>query len=183
MKQMFGILILVGLLATPTLAQKVTIDYAHEYDFDSVKTFTYTETKDTNAPDGLTDGRIVDAIVGALKSGGLQQVDSGGDIYVTYHLSAKDNTVYNTTNFGYGGYHGGWGGWGGGMGGSTTTASTYTEGTLVVDAYDSSEKKMIWRGSGTVTVKEKPEKQAQQIQNILEKMGKKWDKILKGMGE
>ena len=73
----------------------------------------------------------VDAITGSLKEGGLQQVDSGGDIYVTYHLSAKDNTVYNTTGFGYGGYHRGWGGWGGGMSTSTTTATPGPSGPTV----------------------------------------------------
>lgn len=131
----------------------------------------------------MTDGRIKDAIIRELTGGGLQLVDSGGDIAVTYHLSSRDNTVYNTTSFGYGGHHGGWGTWSGGMGSSTTTASTYTEGTLVLDAYDTNEEKMIWRGTGTVTVKEKPEKQAKQIDNILDKMGNKWDKILAGMGE
>lgn len=42
---------------------------------------------------------------------------------------------------------------------------------------------MIWRGTGTVTIKEKPEKQAKQIDNILEKIGNRWDKILKNMSE
>ena len=184
MKQTLGILIVLVLIAVPSLAQKVTIDYAHDYDFDSVKTFAYVETEDTNAASPLIHDRIKAAIIRELTEGGLQQVDSGGDIAVTYHLSTQDNTVYNTTNFGYGGYHPGWGGWGGaGMGSSTTTASTYTEGTLILDAYDSNEKKMIWRGTGTVTIKEKPEKQAKQIDNILEKIGNRWDKILKNMGE
>mgnify|MGYP000234665685 CR=1 FL=1 len=39
------------------------------------------------------------------------------------------------------------------------------------------------RGSGTVTVKSKPEKQIKQVDNILKKLGNKWDKILKGMGK
>jgi hypothetical protein len=60
---------------------------------------------------------------------------------------------------------------------------TYTEGTLIVDAYEAKDKKMIWRGTGTVTVKEKPEKQVEQIETILDKMGNKWQKILKNEGE
>jgi hypothetical protein len=93
-------------------------------------------------------------------------------------MSSKENMVFNTTSFGYGGYGAGWHRWGGGMGSSTTTASTYTEGTLVVDAYEPGDKKMVWRGTGTVTVKSKPEKQTQQINKILTKMGNKWDKIV-----
>ena len=82
---------------------------------------------------------------------------------------------------GYGGYGMGWGGWGGGMTTSTTTVSTYTSGTLIIDAYEPGEKKMVWRGTGTVTLKSKPEKVAKQIDNILAKMGSKWQKILQGM--
>ena len=43
--------------------------------------------------------------------------------------------------------------------------------------------KMIWRGAGTVTVKSKPEKQQKQIDKILDKLGKKWAKILAGKGK
>ena len=69
------------------------------------------------------------------------------------------------------------------MGSSVTREYSYEEGTLVVDAYDSKEKKLVWRGMGTVTVKDKPEKQVKQVENILEKLGEKWDKILAGNGK
>ena len=65
------------------------------------------------------------------------------------------------------------------MGSSVTTTTTYTNGTLIIDAYEPAEKQLVWRGTGTVTVKEKPEKQAKQINKILTKMGKEWEKILK----
>jgi hypothetical protein len=42
---------------------------------------------------------------------------------------------------------------------------------------------MVWRGSGTVTVKAKPEKQIKQVENILNKLGKRWQKILKEKGK
>jgi hypothetical protein len=182
MKKILGAAVALGLAATPALAQKITIDYAHDYDFEKVKTFAYQATKETDSKDELMDGRIKSAIIGELEEGGLQLVESDPDIYVTYHISPKDNTVYNTTNFGYGGYGGGWGG-GMGMGSSTTTATTYTEGTLVLDGYDAGDKKMIWRGTGTVTLKQKPEKQAVQIQKIMTKMGARWDKMLKNQGK
>ena len=66
---------------------------------------------------------------------------------------------------------------------STTTASTYTEGTLIVDAYEPGDKKMVWRGTGTVTLKAKPQKRAQQVNKIMTKMGARWDKILASQGE
>jgi hypothetical protein len=183
MKRILGLLVVLGFAAAPAFAQKITIDYAHDFDFSTVKTFAYHATEESNAEDQLMDGRIKDGIIGVLTQDGLKQVDSDPDIYVTYHLSSKDKTVYNTTSMGYGGWHGGWGGWGGSMGSSTTTASTFTEGTLILDAYDSAEKKMIWRGTGTVTLKQKPDKIAKQIDNIMVKMNAKWEKILKNQGE
>jgi len=167
LKKTIGLLIVLGLAAIPA----------------ATETFQYVETKDSNTSNELMDGRIKDAIVRELTQGGLKQVDANPDLFVTYHFTSKENTVYNTTGFGYGGFGLGWGGWGGGMGSSTTTESNYTEGTLIIDAYEPGDKKMVWRGTGTVTVKAKPEKQAQQIDKILAKLGDKWDKILAGQGK
>jgi hypothetical protein len=62
-------------------------------------------------------------------------------------------------------------------------ATTFTEGTLIVDAYDSTDKKMVWRGTGTVTLKQKPDKISEQIDSIMAKMGARWDKMLKSQGK
>ena len=186
MRKTLGLLIVLAFAAAPAFAQKVNIDYAHDFDFSTVKTFQYVNIEESNAGNELTDGRIRDAIIRELTEGGLKQVDSDPDLFVTYHITTKENTVYNTTSFGYGGYGGGWGGWGYGgvgMGSSHTTASTFTEGTLILDGYEPTEKKMVWRGTGTVTVASKPEKQTKQIDKILAKMGNRWDKILKNEGK
>jgi len=193
MKRMFVLAAALAVVATPSIAQKITIDYAHDFDFSGVKTFTYVDTGDTNASSDLTNDRIKNAIIEQLTSteDSLKQVDSGGDLYVTYHVTTEDNTVFNTSSFGYGGWGDGWGGYGawgyggyGGMGGSsTTTATTYTDGTLIIDGYEPGDKKLVWRGTGTVTLKDSPQKQTKQVDKILTKMGKKWDKIHTGQGE
>ena len=183
MKKTLGLLIVIGLAALPAAAQTVTIDYAHDYDFQSVKKFQYVESKDSKASDQLMDSRIKDAIVSQLVQGGLTQVETDPDVYVTYGITTQKNAVYNTTSMGYGGFGLGWRGWGMGMGSSTTTESTYTEGTLIIDAYDAGDKKLVWRGTGTVTVKAKPEKVSKQIDNIISKLGKRWQKILAGEGK
>jgi hypothetical protein len=187
MQRTLGIAMVALAVALPAAAQDVNIDYAHEYDFSKIKTFQYVESDKDIAANELMDDRIVSAIKSRLTAPGkLTEVSANPDIYVTYHLSSKENTVYNTTGFGYGGYGGywgGWRGWGGGMATATTTATTYTEGTLIIDAFDAAEKKLVWRGTGTVTVKEKPEKQTQQIDKILDKLGKKWQKIHAGKGK
>jgi hypothetical protein len=183
MRKTLGLVIVLGLAATPAFAQKVNIDYSHDFDFDGIKSFTYVDTPDSNASNPLMAERIEALIKKELKEGGLGLKEEGGDIYVTYHITTEERTSYTTTNFGYGGYHGGWYGWGGGMGSSTTTAHDYTDGTLIIDAYDGKEKKMIWRATGTVTIKSKPEKQVQQVEKILAKIGNRWDKIVAGKGK
>lgn len=194
MKKILGLLLVSAVMAGPSIAQKITIDYAHDFDFEKVKTFTYVETKDSNAGNDLTDNRLKAAIIREVTEGGAKQVDSNPDIYLTYHVTTEDNTVFNTTSYGYGGYGPGWGGYGRygygygygyGMGGmdTTTRTYTYTDGTLIIDAYNPTDKQLVWRGTGTVTLKAKPEKQAKQVDKILAKMGDKWDKILKNQGE
>jgi hypothetical protein len=184
MKKALGLLFVLALVATPAMAQKVTIDYAHDYDFDGIKTFQYVDTRESNVQgNDMMATRVMSMIKKELREGGLTEVAENPDIYVTYHFTTEERTSYTTTNFGYGGYHGGWYGWGGSMGSSTTQQYNYTDGTLIIDAYDAAEKKMIWRGTGTVTVKAKPEKQIKQVENILTKIGNKWEKILAGMGK
>ena len=87
--------------------------------------------------------------------------------------------VLNTSTYGYGGRRGR----GVSMAPPTTTASTFTEGTLVVDTYNPANKELIWRGTGTITLKDDPAKQAKQAEKIMTKLGKKWQKILKNQGE
>lgn len=190
MKKTLGLIIVLGLAATPALAQKVNIDYAHDYDFSALKTFQYINTEESNAANPMMADRIEAMIKKEMKEGGAVEVTENPDVFITYHITTEQQTSYTTTSFGYGGYGPGWGGWGGygyggmgGMGSSTTTARNYTEGTLIIDAYDATDKKMIWRGTGTVTVKDKPEKQIKQVEKILTKIGKKWDKIMAGKGK
>ncbi len=183
-------LLAVVVAAAPAVAQKVYIDYAKDFDFGTVKSYTYMETPDSDAGADLDDQRIESAIFNSLSD--LERVDSGGDIYVTYHVSTEEQKQFNTTTYGYGGWGPGWGGygrygygWGGtmGMGGATTTSSTFTEGTLVIDAYEPESKELVWRGMSTVTVKDNPQKRAKQIDKIMSKLGKKWEKILKNEGK
>jgi len=184
MKRILGLVIMLGLAAAPAMAQKVTIDYSHEYDFDSIETFQYVDTKESNVQgNSLMADRVVGMIKKELIEGGLQEVESNPDIFVTYHFTTAERTSYSTTSFGYGGRWGGYRGWGGGAGSSYTTENNYVDGTLIIDAYDSKEKKMIWRGTGTVTVKAKPEKKIKQVENILTKLGARWEKILAGEGK
>jgi len=49
MKKTLGLLVFLGLFATPALAQKITIDYAHDFDFEKIKTFQFVEADDKSS--------------------------------------------------------------------------------------------------------------------------------------
>jgi hypothetical protein len=183
MKRALGLLVVLGWIATPAVAQRINIDYDENFDFATVRTFQYHDTPDTNIDNPLMDARAREAIVREMTEGGLEHVDSNPDLYITYHVTTQDYVSLTTTTHGYGGWGRGWHRWGGGMTSSSTTATTYTEGTMIIDAYKASDKQMVWRGTGTVTVKAKPEKQTKQIDKILAKMGKRWEKILAKQGK
>lgn len=194
MKKLIVLIFAIVLITSCTTVKKVNVDYAHEFDFTPVKTFQYFDSTDSNSKNPLMAQRIANQFKKELREGGLTEVSENPDIFVTYHITSKENTSYNTTYTGYGGYGGygpGWGGWGGGyyggygstMGSSMTYATTYTEGTLVLDAYEPETKNLVWRGTGTVTVSDKPEKQLKQVDAIFTKIGSRWDKILKGQGK
>ena len=184
MKKTLGLVFALALVIGCSSVKNANIDYAHDFDFSKVETFQYIDIEETNSANQLMHDRIVGLIVKEMTEGGLREVESDPDIYVTYHVTTEDNTVLTTTGYGYGGYGPGWGGWGygyhGGVGmtSATTTARTYTEGTMIFDAYEAENKNLVWRGMGTVTVKDSPQKQTQQVEQILAKLGDIWDKIL-----
>ncbi len=109
--------------------------------------------------------------------GGMVEDDDNPDIYVTYHGEEWEEMEVSTTYYGYG-YGTGWRAspyWGV-ISSSTTNVYTYPKGTLIIDAYDARTKQVIWRGSATGTIPEKPEKAASKIDRAVAKIAKKWEK-------
>jgi hypothetical protein len=175
------------LASTGAWAADVTVDYDHEVDFTKIKTFKYVTTEDSSIKNTnpLMHDRIIEIIEATLTDAGLQKVDDNPDVFVTYHATTQDQSTFTTTSFGYGGWGAGPRRWGGGWGGgsSTTTEYTYTEGTLLVDAWSAETKKLVWRGSSTQVLKSKAEKQEKQLQKALSKMVDRWEKIKKSQSK
>ena len=77
------ILVLLGLLlaASPAFAQKVYIDYDKNYDFDSIQSFRWFESKETSVASAnpLMHSRIVNAIEHYLTSGDMREALETGD--------------------------------------------------------------------------------------------------------
>jgi hypothetical protein len=89
----------------------------------------------------------------------MTQVNSNPNVFVATHVTT--HTVPQVIADGFGPW---------GFGGGMATVQTYTEGSLIVDLYDATTKKMVWRGVATATVSSKPEKNAQKIDKSLMKL-------------
>ena len=158
-------------------SQKIDYDYAHEADFSKYKTYAWHEDdKDSlKAQNPLANERVMSAVDQQLSAKGLRKVGSDPDVYVTYHAQSKENMSLDTTTMGYG-YGPGWG-WGGfygggmmGMGSTTTQVRTYQTGTLVVDIWDAKAKELVWRGIGSDTISDSPQKNAKKIDSAMQQM-------------
>jgi len=179
------LLCLAALAATPAMAQKVYVDFDKNYDFDAIKTFAYFDTKEATLADvaPMAHSRIVQMLRDRMTAGGLQEVETDPDVYITYHGSVSKEMGVDTISTGYYGYGPGWGwnpywGWGGSVGVGATTSRTYTYdvGTLIVDIWDPETEQLIWRGTTENTIRENPDKNFKTIESALYKMGKKFNK-------
>jgi hypothetical protein len=162
-----GIMLLLAGIAS---AQQVKTDYDRSANFAQYKTYSWEHVK---TQDALNVDRIKSAVNTALAAKGLTQVDSGGEISIVAVEMTQSQQTLNTF---YNGFGGGWG-WrrfGGGLGEATTTTETYKVGTLVVDLFDSSSKKLLWRGSSSDTLSNNSDKNIKNLDKGVEKMFKKF---------
>ncbi len=168
----------------------VVSDYDKTVDFTQFKTFEYYGWSDSSDKllTPFDKERIEKAFGVEFRKRDLTYVKEGGDLVVALYIvtQKKTETTANTTSMGYGGYGGGYGGyygygpgwgWGGGYGGmgmgnSTTTYSTYdyTVGTLVIDVFDKSAKKLIWESAGSGTIDDKPETRDDSVPKAVAKI-------------
>jgi hypothetical protein len=140
---------------------EVRSDFDHHANFSQYKTYSWAKV---DTPDPLWNDRVKEAVDRALTAKGWSQVPSGGDVSVvavgTTHQKPTLRTFYD-----------GFDGWlWGGFADATTYVENYTEGTLVVDLFDSASKKLIWRGSATDVLSGKPEKDEKKVDKAVAKM-------------
>ena len=153
-----------ALLAGTALAQNVKTDYLKGTDFGKYQTFMW--IKEPAATNPLNNKRIVDGVNAALASKGLKLVTSGADIGIAAHTATDREQSLHTF---YDGFGGGWR-WHDSFGSSTTTVSTYTVGTLVIDIFDAGSKEAVWRGTAMKTLSDDPRKVGDAISKAIVKM-------------
>jgi len=182
MKQFLALVTLVtALLLGSCSSIQVTYDYDKTVDFTKFTTYSFHGwAKDSDKLLSPFDkDRFENAFKEQFDSRNLKFEKEGGELIVALYIVTEKKTkqVANTTNmggyygWGYGGYYGygpGWG-WGAPMGNSITTISNYdyTVGTLVVDVFDATNKKLIWEGVGTKTIDDDPASRDKNIEKSV----------------
>jgi hypothetical protein len=160
------------LAGASAFAQDVKVDFDKAANFSGIHTFSAKIGTAWGNP--LGEKRVLAEITQGLVEKGWKAVtdDSKADAIVVLHGATEKQKSLNTFySGGYGGY--GWrGGWGGGMGSSTTTVDEYTVGTLVVDIFDAKTKQLMYRGTATDELSNKPEKNAKKLAKASDKLFK-----------
>jgi hypothetical protein len=164
----FALSIVALLLTALTAWATINTDYDHHVDFAHYKTYSWGKIR---TGDGLFDDRVKDAIAGQMAAKGLTEAPSGGDVIVSARAGMFSVPELNTFYNGFGGW-GGFGGgpWGGGLGMATTTMSFDQIGTLFVDMFDAKTKNLIWRGTASGTLSDKPGKVTKKLDSVVQKM-------------
>jgi hypothetical protein len=148
-------------MTTAALCREIKTDYDHHANFSQYRTYSWGKVETANP---LWDQRIQEVVDNELAKKGWTKVPSDGDVTImavgTTHERPTLRTFYDM-----------WPGrrWGG-FGESTTYVDNYEVGTLVIDMFDTRTKKLIWRGSATDTLPDKPDKAMKDLEKSTEKM-------------
>ncbi len=151
-------------------AQDVNVDWDKAADFSKYRTFTV--TLGTSWGNQLSEKRVMAEVEEAIAAKGWKKAAEGAaDTVIMVHGATQTKKNLNTFYSGYGGWgYAGWGG--GGMGSAQTTVSEYLVGTLVVDIFDSKTKQLLFRGTATDEISDKPEKNVKKVEKATTKMFK-----------
>ena len=175
MRRFLFSLLLAGLFLSPAFADTVTTDHDHNANFAQFHTYSWGEVK---TADPFYVSRIRERIDHDLQARGWQLVPSGGDTTVFAEGNVRNEKQVETYYNGYGGGWGGgwgWGGWGRrgpGFGTATTNTVNQPVGSLVIDIFANSNKKLVWRGMMERDLSNKSSKNISGLNKGIDKMFK-----------
>ena len=182
LKILFGAFVIT--FAYSAVNAQVNSDYDKTIDFTRYKTYSFAgwQKNSDKLLNDLDKGRILNAFKDEFTARNMTLVKENGDAIVTLYFvidKKTSTTAYTDFNGGMGyGMGRGWGmGVGGvGMGSATTTYNEddYQVGTMVVDVYDGSTKKLAWQGTSQKTINENTKKREKNIPKAIKALMKKY---------
>jgi len=155
-------LMLAGGLALGACASTPTVKFDADpsADFAAYHSYSWAYSAAPRGMNPLLYDRVKGSIDRALAARGYTQ-SALGEFAVGFTLGRRDRV--EVTNFGaYGAGYRGWGGWGWGGYHSYNNydVRNVTDGTLMIDIYDTATKKPVWNGTATQEVSDKGADQA-----------------------
>ena len=155
----FGSIAMAIFLATSLFAGDVKTDYDRSANFNQYKTYSWGNVQ---TQDALFVDRIKSVVDEALAAKGWRQVASGGDVSLTATEITEEQQILNNHDD------------------LISTTETYQVGSLVVEMFDTQTAKLIWRGSSSDTLSNKPEKNIKNLDKGVQKMFKNFPPEAKG---
>jgi len=177
-----SVLFTILFLSVSAFAQDVSFNFDQTVDFTKYKTYHWEKHPNSADIDQLTVTQLATAFDAELARKGLKRMEQGAtDLAIVFQLAVKNEKELTTFSSGYG-MGPGWGGsWYGGSGTTTTSVNNITVGTVALDVYDASSKKLVWRGVATKTLDTgaKPDKRQKNMAKGAAKLLKNYPPVVK----
>ena len=153
-------------VAAPAFAQKVKVEYDKDYDFAEVRTYAWGEIEQP-AANTLVHEQILASLDKRLAEARLRKVgaDDSPDVLLTYHTSSKATVQIEIARLTPGE-----------AGLLIDPAGIYARGTLVLDARDAGDGRLVFHGVARGTLDSQPTK-------ALEKIDKAAWKLVNELGD
>lgn len=171
MKKLIFIPVLALLIASCS-SLDVVVDQDRAADFTTYKTFNFLPWPEHNTEilSDLSKRRVQAAITNELELRGLKKVDADADLMVNFMIILEKKTgVQAYTNY-YGAGYGGYGYYypiGYGYSQTSYVEYDYLRGTGIIDVFDSSNKHLVWQGTGIGTVQENNSNMEKRIKKAI----------------
>jgi hypothetical protein len=184
MRRTIVIVILTILAAASAAATDIYVDYDRTGRFSWYKTWAWAATEETSLKghNDLLHSAIKNTIEYHISQGRLVENTSDPQLYITYHAVSSMATKVDPVSFGVG-IGGSWvqNPYWGGVGVSTAGATTYEQGTLIIDIWEADRKQLVWRGVAVDVFFDDPDKTKKKLDKAISKMIKKWRKMKPGL--
>ena len=163
-----GAVTLLAFFSSTALAQSVSTNYVPGTDFSKLHSYRWVAVDGGASVDQIQDQQIKAAVDKSLAAKSFTKKDADpADFYIAYQVALDQEKELDA--FGAPGWR-----FGGGM--ASVTTHTVDIGTLVLDVYDPTAKKLLWRGTASETVSRSgsPEKKQEKLDKAMAKLLKKF---------
>lgn len=153
-------------------AQSASFTFDKSADFSKYRTYKWVTIKNAQQLDELTSDQLIGTIEVQLAKKGLTKTQSDhADLFIGYQVARGDQKNGAKTDAGLAASSGI-----GGNTGSTTVTSNVHSGLLVLDMYEPTNEKLVWRGvvSHSIDADAKPYRKQKHMDRAVEKLLKNY---------